>query len=98
VKIKTRSPFEGATLVNISPAVIEDMSLGNASHGVIVAEVDEGSTAAGVGVQKGDVVMTVNGQKIETTRDLEHATAARANYWRLTIQRGAQVIQTVIGG
>ena len=74
------------------------MSLENASHGVVVADVDEGSTAAGVGVQKGDVVITVNGQKIETTRDLEHAAAARANYWRLTIQRGAQVIQTVIGG
>jgi Do/DeqQ family serine protease len=98
VKIKTRSPFEGATLVNISPAVIEDMSLENASKGVVVAEVEDGSTAAGVGVQKGDVVMAVNGQKIETTRDLERATAAQANYWRLVIQRGGQVIQTVIGG
>ena len=98
VTIKTHSPFEGATLVNISPAVIEDMSLENASKGVVVSEVEDGSTAAGVGVQKGDVVVAVNGQKIETTRDLERATAARANYWRLVIQRGGQVIQTVIGG
>jgi Do/DeqQ family serine protease len=98
VKIKTRSPFEGATLVNISPAVIEDMSLENASKGVVVAEVEDGSTAAGVGVQKGDVVMAVNGTKIENTRDLERASAAKANYWRLVIQRGGQVIQTVIGG
>jgi Do/DeqQ family serine protease len=98
VKIKTRSPFEGATLVNISPAVIEDMSLQDANKGVVVAEVEEGSTAAGVGVQKGDIVVAVNGEKIETTHDLERATAARANYWRLVIQRGGQVIQTVIGG
>ncbi len=98
VKIKTRSPFEGATVVNISPAVIEDMSLDSAAKGVIVAEVDEGSTAANVGVQKGDIVLGINGQKIDTTRDAEHATAARANYWRLVIQRGGQVIQTVIGG
>ncbi|HLH50278.1 MAG TPA: PDZ domain-containing protein, partial [Roseiarcus sp.] len=98
VKIKTRSPFEGATLVNISPAVIEDMSLENASKGVVVAEVEEGSTAAQVGVQKGDILIAINGQKIETTRDAERASAARVNYWRLVIQRGGQVIQTVIGG
>ncbi len=98
VKIKTRSPFEGATLVNISPAVIEDMSLEGASKGVVVAEVEDGSTAAQVGVQKGDIVLAINGQKIESTRDGERATAARANYWRLVIQRGGQVIQTVIGG
>src|SRR5579872_661376 len=98
VKINTRSPVEGATLVNISPAVIEDMSLENAAKGVVVAEVEEGSTAAQVGVQKGDIVIAINGQKIETTRDAERASAARVNYWRLVIQRGGQVIQTVIGG
>jgi Do/DeqQ family serine protease len=98
IKIKTRSPFEGATVVNISPSVTEDMSLEGASKGVVVAEVEEGSTAADVGVQKGDIVVAVNGQKIETTRDLERAAAAKANYWRLVIQRGGQVIQTVIGG
>jgi Do/DeqQ family serine protease len=98
VKIKTKSPFEGATCVNISPAVIEDMSLQEASKGVVVAEVEEGSTAAELGVQKGDVVVAVNGQKIETTHDLERAAAARSNAWRLVIQRGGQIIQSLIGG
>jgi len=98
IKIKTRSPFEGATLVNISPAVVEDMSLQDATKGVVVADVEDGSTAANVGVQKGDVVVAINGQKIDNTRDAERASAAKANYWRLVIQRGGQVIQTVIGG
>jgi Do/DeqQ family serine protease len=98
VKIKTSSPFEGATLVNISPAVIEDMSLQDASKGVVVVEVEEGSPAGALGVQKGDIVVAVNGQKIETTRDLERVAAARANGWRLVIQRGGQVIQSLIGG
>jgi Do/DeqQ family serine protease len=98
IKIKTRSPFEGATVVNISPAVIEDMSLEGASKGVVVSDVEDGTTAANVGVQKGDVVVNVNGEKIETTRDLERASAARVNNWRLIIDRGGQEIQTVIGG
>jgi Do/DeqQ family serine protease len=98
VKIKTNSPFEGATLVNISPAVIEDMSLQEVSKGVVVVDVEDGSSAAALGVQKGDIVVAVNGQKIETTHDLERATAARASAWRLVIQRGGQVIQSLIGG
>jgi S1-C subfamily serine protease len=49
-------------------------------------------------VQKGDVILVVNDQKIETTRDLEKASAERPNFWKLTIERGGQMIQTVIGG
>ena len=98
VKIKTLSPFQGALVMNISPAVIEELSIGNVQEGVVVADVAQGSTAANVGVQKGDIIMAVNGQKIATTRDLEKASAARPNYWKLTIGRGGEVIQTVIGG
>ena len=59
--IKRRSPFEGAEVMNLSPAVIEELSLGAPRDGVVVATVGDGSTAAQVGVQKGDVVVAVNG-------------------------------------
>ena len=98
IKIKTLSPFQGAVVMNLSPAVAEELSLENAHEGVVVANVPEGSTAANVGVQKGDLILVVNGQKIATTRDLEKASAARPDYWKLTIGRGGEVIQTVIGG
>ena len=73
--IKSRSPFEGAEVMNMSPAVAEELSLEGAAEGVVVASVGDGSTAAEVGVQKGDIVVAVNGQKIGTTRDLEKACA-----------------------
>ena len=57
------------------------VSLEGAAEGVVVASVGDGSTAAEVGVQKGDVVVAVNGQKIGTTRDLEKACAERARLW-----------------
>jgi Do/DeqQ family serine protease len=98
IRIKSRSPFEGATVMNISPALIEEMSIENARDGVIVAEVADGSTAAEVGVQKGDIVLAVNGEKILTTRDLEKASGARVRYWDLTIARGGEVINSRIGG
>jgi Do/DeqQ family serine protease len=98
IRIKTRSPFQGALVMNVSPAVSEELSLENVTEGVVVADVAEGSLAANFGVQKGDLVREVNGAKIATTRDLEAASAQRARYWDLTIERGGEVIRSRIGG
>ncbi len=92
------SPFDGAEVMNLSPAVTEELSLQGAREGVVVAAVGDGSTAAQVGVHKGDVVVAVNGQKIATTRDLEKACAERVRWWDLTIQRGGETIRTRLGG
>ena len=96
--IHSRSPFEGAEVMNMSPAVAEELSLEGALEGVVVASVGDDSTAAQVGVQKGDIVVAVNGQRIATTRDLEKACAERARSWDLTIQRGGETIRSRLGG
>jgi S1-C subfamily serine protease len=84
--------------MNMSPAVAEELSLEGALEGVVVASVGDDSTAAQVGVQKGDIVVVVNGQRIATTRDLEKACAGRARSWDLTIQRGGETIRSRLGG
>ena len=43
IKIKTLSPFQGATVMNISPAIIEELSLAAAHEGVVVADAPEGT-------------------------------------------------------
>ncbi len=96
--IHGRSPFDGALVMNLSPAVSEELSLDGAHQGVVVASVGENTTAAQVGVQKGDIVVAVNGTAIETTRDLERACSERARWWDLTIQRGGETIRTRLGG
>jgi Do/DeqQ family serine protease len=98
IRIAGVSPFAGASVVNISPATIEEFSIANAREGVAVVEVEDNSNAAMVGFQKGDIVLALNGEKIQTTRDLERATGQRPYVWRLTINRGGQVINSVIGG
>jgi Do/DeqQ family serine protease len=98
IRIRSRSPFEGAMVMNLSPALIEEMAIKDAHKGVIVTDVAQGSTAAEVGLQKGDLVLSVNDEKIETTRDLEKAAASRPRYWKLAIGRGGEVIQSVFGG
>ncbi len=67
--------------------------------GAVVSEIEDGSMAAEVSLQKGDVVLAVNDTKITSTRDLEKATeGGRRRLWKVAISRGGQVITSVLGG
>ncbi|MGB8277765.1 MAG: DegQ family serine endoprotease [Methylovirgula sp.] len=98
VTIKGSSPFAGATVVNLSPAVAEELSIETPKEGVVISDIEAGSQAAAVNLHRGDVVISVNDTKIATTRDLEKATGGRHYYWKISIARGNQVITTVLGG
>jgi len=101
VRLKGRSPLQGAEVENLSPAVVAELSLDaaalGASQGVVVADVAADSQAAQFGLQKGDVIMEVNGTPIADTRALVAATAQRQRTWDLTIARGGQMIRTRTG-
>jgi Do/DeqQ family serine protease len=98
VKLTGYSPFSGMTVVNLSPAVLEELSIRGVSEGVAVSEIEDGSRAAMVNFQKGDVILSINDHAIGTTRDLERAARSRTDYWKLTIARGGEIITTMIGG
>lgn len=98
VKLTGFSPFSGATVINLSPAVLEELSLRGVSEGVVVSDIEEGSRAAMVNFQKGDVILAINDRAVKTTRELEEALKSRQAYWKLTIARGGEVITTVISG
>jgi Do/DeqQ family serine protease len=98
VKVKGASPFAGATVVNLSPAVVEELSVQGVAAGVVVTEIDEDSVAARLNLQKGDVILAINDEKIGSTRELEQATGGRRYYWKITLARGGQVFTTVVGG
>jgi len=96
--ISSRSPFQGARVANISPAVADDMHLDSATEGVVVTGIADDTLAAGFGFQKGDVILAVNGQKILHTGDLVKATREPSRLWRITLQRGGQQLSVVLGG
>jgi Do/DeqQ family serine protease len=98
IKLKGQSPFAGATVVNISPAVVEEMSVQGAASGVVVFEIEDGSFAQQLNLQRGDIVLAVNDEKIGSTRELEKVASSRAYYWKITLARGGQVFTTVVGG
>jgi Do/DeqQ family serine protease len=98
IVLTTRSPFQGAKVANISPAVADELHLDTDAEGVVVTDLGEDSTAASVGFQKGDVILAVNNQKIAKTSDLEKATRESSRVWRITLARGGQQINVTLGG
>ena len=96
--IEKPSPFTGATVVNISPATAEEFSVEGVAQGVVISQIKPDSQAAALNFQKGDVVLSVNDTKIETTRDLEKTVGGRHYYWKISISRGGQVLTSVFGG
>jgi len=98
VLIQARSPFLGAKVANLSPALAEELRLDSAAEGVAVLEVADGSVAQSIGFQKGDVVLTVNNEPIAKTADLQRVAAQPTRLWRVTILRGGQKLSVVFGG
>ena len=98
VVIKGRSPFLGATVANLSPALADEMRLDPQAEGVVITGVADGSAAKSVGFQKGDVVVSVNGQNIAKSSDLDRIANAGSRSWRITIDRGGQQISVMFSG
>lgn len=92
------SPFEGATIMNLSPAVAEELRLEGLLEGVVIASVAPGSMAARVGLRVGDIVRSVNDQEIQSTRMLEGVTKVPPRVWQLEIERGGKISRIVLRG
>ncbi len=98
ITIRARSPFQGVKIANLSPALADQLRLDTAAEGVAVVEVPDGSAAQQYGFQPGDIIVAVNGSKIQRTRDLDRVTRDGGRLWRVTIQRGGQQISAVFSG
>jgi len=96
--IRARSPFAGARVANLSPALAEELRIDSDAEGVVIVDVENGSTANALGFRPGDVLLQVNGEKISRTRDLERAAGQTARQWAITILRGGQQLSVTLRG
>src|SRR5262249_12523621 len=96
--IHSRSPFLGAKVANLSPALADELRLDANAGGVVILETADGSIAQSLGFQRRDIVVAVNNEKTGKTRDLERITKEPSRVWRVTITRGGQQVSVVLGG
>ncbi|MET0294172.1 MAG: Do family serine endopeptidase [Phenylobacterium sp.] len=85
-----RHPFDGMTVVNLSPAVADELGLDPfAGPGVLVAGVDRG-LGARTGIQPGDMIRSVNGRPVRTVAELAAAAGAGGRNWQVVVARGEE--------
>jgi Do/DeqQ family serine protease len=96
--IASPSPFQGAKVSNLSPALADDLRLDPSTEGVVILEVVSGSSAQRLGFQRGDLVVSVNNAKIAKTRDLERIAGQASRRWSITILRGGQQVSVELRG
>ena len=98
ITIQSRSPFLGAKVSNLSPALADELRLDVSQTGVVIIDIADGSIAQNLGFQKGDIVIAVNNTAIGETRDLDRVTKAQARAWQVTIQRGGRQMSVTFAG
>ncbi|KAG7275436.1 hypothetical protein CRUP_033169, partial [Coryphaenoides rupestris] len=74
----SRRRYIGVMMLSLTPSIIADLQLRDPSysditHGVLIPRVITGSPASNAGVQPGDVVVEINGARVETAEDIYQA-------------------------
>jgi serine protease Do len=80
----------GMTLRDLTPALADQLQLPRGTRGVVVAAVEAGEAAEEAGLQRGDVIVSVNGDEVEDVAafDKEIAKAKGDGVARLRVRRG----------
>jgi S1-C subfamily serine protease len=88
-----RNPFDGATVVNLSPAVALELGGNPFAKGVLITDI-KGGLAVRTGFRPGDVIRTVNGRPVDTVASLKALLAdVKTRRFSVIIDRGGQPVQ-----
>jgi len=96
--LKGANPLSGAIVVNISPALIGEVGQLPKESGVVILKADSGKAAA-LGLGKGDILLSINGEKVVSVDQLQKLLkSANVRRWQIKIQRGSRMIKLTITG
>ena len=98
-EISGRNPFAGARVANLSPALTEELSIDEDAYGVVVLKVRRGSPAGNTRfLRPNDIIVALNGERIESVRQLADVVQLQARRWHVSLKRGGRLLNVVIGG
>ncbi|MEZ2130393.1 MULTISPECIES: DegQ family serine endoprotease [unclassified Sinorhizobium] len=91
--IDGHNPFAGATVENLSPRVADELRMPTDSNGVVVSGVEDGSPASRLGFEPRDIIISVNGTNVTSTKSLVEIAGEDPSFWRVEIERDGQRIR-----
>ncbi len=95
-RLRGNSPFSGAVVANLSPALAEEMSM-NDQSGVVVMKTVRRSVARQIGLTRKDILLEINGVEVESVAGLVDILRDDPGYWRFMIKRGENILSLRLG-
>ena len=87
-------PLSGVTVGNLNPAFADELGFDGTQRGVIVTTLERGGTADRLGIQPGDVLVSLNKRAIETVAQLKELLASTPSPWVVAVRRGDKILTT----
>lgn len=97
-QITGNTRFAGTTVSALTPAVAQELGLPFSAKGVVVTDVKSNSPADQMGLQKGDIMLSLNGTQINSVDTFKRIASSRVTGWQIVIQRSGQLIRSYIDG
>jgi serine protease Do len=98
VEISGDTRFAGTSASAITAPVAQDLNLPFDSKGIVITDVAQGSPADRMGLRAGDIIVSIDGQRINDVGTFKSLVSTRTNGWQIVLQRGGQTIQSYISG
>ncbi len=86
-------PLAGAVIVNLSPALAEELDLPGVWEGVFILKVLRGSPARRLRFQPGDIILAVNREEVARVSGLARALERGVQRWLIRFSRNGRIRQ-----
>lgn len=96
--MNVRSPFRGATLVDVSPAIARQFGIDPGAAGAVVASCRTDGFAMCGNFRRGDVIVEVDGTPVRNIQDLSKVANKVSPRWAITFIRGGERVTSMFPG
>ena len=92
-EIDTQSPIDGAMIVNMSPALGEELGFDPYVSGVLVSQIKRNTFASANRLRPGDLITEINGTEVTSTRQVESLLLSEryTGNWNIQIDRNGRI-------
>ncbi|KAM9708176.1 serine protease HTRA2, mitochondrial-like [Menidia menidia] len=93
----TKARYIGVMMLTLTPSIIEELKMRDSSfpkvtHGILIHRVIMGSPANRAGILPGDIVLEINGVKVNTSEEIYQAVRSSNNI-TMVVQRGDELLR-----
>lgn len=98
ILVNGRNPLQGAKILDLTPSLAIELGENPSDPAVVVTAVLNGGTADRLGVQPGDILESINQQKVTSVQDAIKYLDVSEKNWTIVMRRQGKIIKLRVTG